>query len=1047
MNLAMRLPATLQLLALCCLPICLSAQSPSRVREYRQSFVTYPFSDPDPIPSQTAIYPYHRFDGFTQQPVNKEWNVVELENDYIRVIILPEVGGKIWSAIDKTTGKPYIYANSVVKFRDVAMRGPWTSGGIEPNYGIIGHTPNCATPVNYQVRNHPDGSVSCYVGVLDLLTRTRWQMEVHLPKDKASFTTRSIWQNPTGLEQPYYHWMNTGIKTAGNLEFIFPGTRYIGHDGEYAAWPRHEQNGKDLQFYEQNDFGMYKSYHVAGRLADFFGAYWHDDGFGMVRYAPYDEKPGKKIWIWGLSRQGMIWEKILTDTDGQYAEIQSGRLFNQNAQASSLTPFKHHGFTPHATDKWTEHWYPVNRTRGMVVANADAALNLRVEDGWLKWYCSPVAFFTDELVIREKGRELQRRRIEAKPLATIADSMRWSGSAADLSITLENQHLEWKASPDHQQLSRPFDAPVKFDWTSAAGLTLMGKELMDQKLFREAEEKLKQALALDSNHIEGLVRMAQLQLRNGDPGSSFMLSRRALAIDAHHGAANYHYGLSAAQTGHIADAYDGFALASQSLEYRSAAFVETARLHARQQRWKDVLDYAEKATDYNRHDAVAAQLKVIAYRHLRNQAAAKTELDRIEAGQPLDPFVMWERSLASPGNQGPVFRLQGELPDESILELVAFYLSVGDEAQGRALLSTLNANPQAVAWLAWLDRDDPAKKTASLTRLEALSPAMVFPFRTELIPVLRWAVRNSNDWKPTYYLALLLHDKLQFSEATTLVSSLADRPDYAPFYALRAQWMKNDASAVERDLIRAMTLEPAEWRYPKMLAQQHIAKGDAARALAVTEAYLKTGKPSYIMDMLHAKTLLLNKRYRDCDVRLAKMNIIPFEGATEGRALYWEAKMMQAIDALGRKRPKEALALIEAAGKWPEHLGVGKPYDADIDSRLEQYLTSVCLKNLERATEAAQLRARVLDFKPEVQNTVANFQPVNHLVVKWAAEAAGSTIDWNAWMKSQEARHPQHAEAFAWVRGMAAGSTAGKTPDNAWARVIEAWRAHNDLSH
>ena len=150
--------------------------------------------------------------------------------------------------------------------------------------------------------------------------------------------------------------------------------------------------------------------------------------------------------------------------------------------------------------------------------------------------------------------------------------------------------------------------------------------------------------------------------------------------------------------------------------------------------------------------------------------------------------------------------------------------------------------------------------------------------------------------------------------------------------------------------------------------------------------------------------------------------------------------MMQAIDALGRKRPKEALAFIDAAGQWPEHLGVGKPYDADIDSRLEQYLTSVCLKDLGRATEAAQMRARVLDFKPEVQNTVANFQPVNHLVVKWAAEAAGSTIDWNAWMKSQEARHPQHAETFAWVRAMAAGSVAGKTPDNAWARVIMAYR-------
>ncbi len=1035
----MRLLATILLLTISYMPLCSSAQSPARIREYRQSFVTYPFSDPDPIPSQTAIYPYHRFDGFTLQPVNRDWNVVELENDYIRVIILPEVGGKIWSAIDKTTGKPYIYANSVVKFRDVAMRGPWTSGGIEPNYGIIGHTPNCATPVNYHVRSNPDGSVSCYVGVLDLLTRTRWQMEVHLPKDKASFTTRSIWQNPTGLEQPYYHWMNTGIKTAGNLEFIFPGTHYIGHDGEHASWPKHENNGKDLQFYEQNDFGMYKSYHVTGRLTDFFGAYWHDDAFGMVRYAPYEEKPGKKIWIWGLSRQGMIWEKILTDTDGQYAEIQSGRLFNQNAQGSSYTPFKHHGFTPHATDKWTEHWYPVNRTRGMVVANADVALNLRVEDGWLKWYCSPVGFFTDDLVIREKGKELLRRRIEAKPLATIADSMRWEGAAGDLSISLENQHLEWKAAPDHQRLSRPLDAPTTFDWTSAAGLALMGKELMDQKLFREAEVKLKQSLALDSNHIESLVRMAQLQLRNGNAEAAFFLSRKALSIDAHHGAANYHYGLSAALTGHLADAFDGFALAAQSLEFRSAAFVETARLYARQGRWKDVLDYAEKATDYNRHDAVAAQLKVVAYRNLKQTSPAKDELNRITSSQPLDPLVMWEQSLSNPATNEPIFRLQGELPDEPVLELAAFYQSIGEEAQVRAILSTLTNNPQAVAWLAWLDRDDPTKKSAAISRLEALSPSMVFPFRTELIPVFRWLHRNSTDWKPAYYLALLLHDKLQFSEAITLLNALGNRPDYAPFYALRAQWLKDDTTAAARDLQRAMTLDPAAWRYPKMMAQHHISRGDAIQALAVTEAYVRSGKPSFIMDMLYAKTLLLNKRYRECDIRLAKMNIIPFEGATEGRALYWEAKMMQAVEALGRKKPKEALTFIEAAAQWPEHLGVGKPYDADIDSRLEQFLTSVCLQSLGRKSEAAASRARILDFKPEIQNTVANFQPVNHLVVKWAAAAAGSTFDWNAWMKTQEGRYPQHARAFEWVYAIASENISVATPDNAWARVIAAW--------
>src|SRR5688572_28860796 len=136
------------------------SQQKATIKEYNKSFTTYPFSDPDPIPDMTKIYPYYRFDGYTDKPVQKQWKVVELENDYIKVMILPEVGGKIWAAIEKSTGKSFIYYNHTVKFRDVAMRGPWTSGGIEPNYGIIGHTPNCATPVDYITMKKKNGRVS-----------------------------------------------------------------------------------------------------------------------------------------------------------------------------------------------------------------------------------------------------------------------------------------------------------------------------------------------------------------------------------------------------------------------------------------------------------------------------------------------------------------------------------------------------------------------------------------------------------------------------------------------------------------------------------------------------------------------------------------------------------------------------------------------------------------------------------------------------------------------------------------------------------------------
>ena len=155
-----------------------SQKKVATAREYNKIFKTYPFSDPDPIVKMGSIYPYYRFDGYTNKATDKEWKVVELENEFIKVMILPEIGGKIWGAWEKSTGKPFLYYNQVVKFRDIAMRGAWTSGGIEANYGIIGHTPNCATPVDYLVEKKEDGSVSCYIGTLDLLTQHtgRWKL-------------------------------------------------------------------------------------------------------------------------------------------------------------------------------------------------------------------------------------------------------------------------------------------------------------------------------------------------------------------------------------------------------------------------------------------------------------------------------------------------------------------------------------------------------------------------------------------------------------------------------------------------------------------------------------------------------------------------------------------------------------------------------------------------------------------------------------------------------------------------------------------------------
>ena len=220
----------------------------AKIYEEKRSMLTYPFSQPDPVAEMGRIYPYFRFDGYTSQGAPRDWTMVVLENDYIKVFVAPEIGGKIWGAVEQATGKEFLYFNEVVKFRDIAMRGPWTSGGIEYNFGDIGHIPTTATPVDYLLKEHSNGSVSCIVGAIDLPSRTRWSVSVNLHPQKAYVETVVSWQNPTPLPVTYYHWMNAAAKASGNLEFIYPGTAYIGHNGEVGDFPINQ--GRDIARYE-----------------------------------------------------------------------------------------------------------------------------------------------------------------------------------------------------------------------------------------------------------------------------------------------------------------------------------------------------------------------------------------------------------------------------------------------------------------------------------------------------------------------------------------------------------------------------------------------------------------------------------------------------------------------------------------------------------------------------------------------------------------------------------------------------------------------------
>lgn len=936
------------------------------VTETVETVKTYPFSDPDPVADPSDLfYPYFRFDGFSAKGTDRQWKVVSLENDYIKLTLFPEIGGKIWGAVDKTTGKEFIYNNHVVKFRDIAMRGPWTSGGIEFNFGIIGHAPTSSTPVDYVTRQKPDGSVSCYVSSYELVTRTLWTVEVNLPKDKAYFTTTTTWHNSSSIDQPYYQWMNAGYPAAGNVEFCYPGTNYIGHGGELHSFPLDEQ-GRDISWYEKNDFGNSKSYHIVGKYNDFYGAYWHDNDFGSIHHADYDEKLGMKIFLWGLSREGGIWEDLLTDTNGQYIELQSGRMYNQPASNSSLTPYKHTAFGPQATDRWTEYWFPVKGIKGVSKASRIGALNVLREDGFLKLYFSPLQKLSTTIKLNEGEKEMNSIPLNCGVLETWKDSipLNKAVAAGRLKVVVGEDLLVYSEVPSDNITSRPKQLPADFDWSSAYGLYTQGEQWMNQKVLDKAEKFLLASLEKDPYFVPALTDLASLYYRQGRYDEALARCETALSINTYDGDVNYLYGLCNMALGNHTDAKDGFSVASYSPGVRSAAYEKLAEMYLMDRNWTKAEHYALRSKEFNQMNLSADHVLMVVYRKTNQPEKAKALIDPLLEDLPLYHAARFEQLYQGEGSGHPIDDLQSlirnELPFETYMELAEWYESVGCTEEALSLLSCAGNYPIALYKQAYLlhqaGNDDESR--GMLQRAGALSPAMVFPFRPSSLKALEWAKTVQPDWKIDYYEALIRWANQDKAKALELLENCGEA-DYAPFYLSRASLKEGESRLA--DLLKAEQIEMS-WRTGFALINHYVANNQWQKAVETGKKYTKKYPSNYYIGLKYAKALCETGQYQPCISLLSRMQVLPNEGSYAGRAVYREANLYRAMEQLSHKNYKQVVKSVETSKEWPENLGVGKPYDNMIDNRLEDYLEAKAAAGQGDSRKTSALLAAVADY-------------------------------------------------------------------------------------
>ena len=949
----------IQLLAVAVFAGCLAAQQ-ATIREEPQVIKTYPFSGPNPSPTrpggqgvQQRIYPYFAFDELTANGADQTWNVIRMENPYIEAFVLPATGGKLIGAVEKSTKNAFIYYNHVLKFRNIAMRGPWTSGGIEANFGIIGHAPSTASPVDYLVRKNPDGSVSCFVGTMDLPSRTEWRVEYRISPDKAYIEARSLWYNPGPLDQSYYVWVNVAQKAGDDLELVLPGTDWIGHNYNVPnqPWPT-GKDGRNLALYKNHANLGDGSFFVNGAMQDFSGGYWHNSDFGYGHWAVHEEVPGQKFFHWSLSRQGGIWEDLLTDKDGQYIEHQTGRLLDQ-----SDTGF----FAPHSADRWQELYFPYKKIGPMVKATPYGALNVRRDgDALVLSFCA-LQKIDEMLTVRAGGKEIFSGKIALQPMGVYEKRLTAAVKKGELRVDVGDK-LSYTDDPNDGVLSRP-QTFRNYDTGSLEGLYQAAERDDRERKYDAALQKYQACLAKDPSNLRALTRIAEIYCRRAEYQKGMEYARKALDYVMYDPGANYIYGILSRRLDKLTDAKEALGWAARSMQYRAGAYSELGSIYLSESNLERAGEYFQRALEYDVNNVHTHQLLATVYRLRQQPAKAREALSKALEMDPLNHLARFEQHLLEPG-AAPLKNFQSmirnEMPHETYLEIAAYYRSLGRNEDALRVLEAAPEQATVRYWQAYLLREkSPSESRQMLEKASALSPYLVFPFREESIPVFEWAAAaRPNDWKPKYYLGLIYWGMQRNEDARKMFQECGDRPDYAPAYISRAFLETgSDAAKAQSDYEKAFSLDKKDWRTWYHLANFYAGKGAHDKELSLAAQAAQQFPKEDAVKVLAARAYLNNGKYAECNAVLAKATILPFEGQSDIHNLFSQCLESQALVEMKKGRYEQAIAPIEQSREYPERLGTGAPYDPDY--RIQDYLLMLCYQESHNAAKASEAAERV----------------------------------------------------------------------------------------
>lgn len=737
---------------------------------------TYEEGKPDPNPPFDVYettefnYPYTLRTDLTGLKKDHVWRAVFLENEYLKCTILPDIGGHIYTCIDKISGQPMFYANSSIKKAEIGHRGAWAAFGVEYNFPVS-HNWVSMSPIDFAYATNPDGSASVSIGNIDRPYGMRWGVELVLKPKSSLLEERVTLYNRSDVRHRYYWWDNAGVQVWDDSRIEYP-MRFAAAHGftDVYRWPILNAGGKDLRFLKNQTDGPV-SYFSHGSHETFMGVWNPKTNSGVAQFSEYQDLPAKKIWSWGADADGLAWRTSLSDNQSAYVEVQAGLFRNQETYAF---------LDPGQTIRFSEYWMPVRATGGISRANKTGVVQLKADGSDVS-----VTLDVNERIPQAQLSLTQNGVVQWTGTVDLAPEKLWSHSlvvkdqSAKVTFELKDRDghsllkqtdgkYDWdpeisiKTGPQQPYQMPGPAARSEDDWLQlGTDQEVNGRLVLASTSYKKALEKYPQSLSLQ---VAAGRLAASLQWYS----ESTQLLQGAQKRDTPNSIIAYYLGIAEEGSGHLREAETSFNIAYRQVLLRAPAARRLAELEAQQGDLQRAYIFARTAVETVPDDTLARDQMEVLTRALGNSVEADRLAHLGLITDPTSDFLKEELAIPDlPHLAADPYR---------VLRIATVYIRLGLYQKASAVLdqiypavpedqsepsSVLPQNHPLVRYYAAYCRSklggDAQQNWQAASRL---SPSLVFPSTETDRLVLESALfANASDATAHYLLGTLLFSK------------------------------------------------------------------------------------------------------------------------------------------------------------------------------------------------------------------------------------------------------------------------------------------------